>query len=274
MAVMPAPVAVMPVMPAADAARTVIGPDHAAARAIGVRVIAAVESRSEEMPAAKMTAMTDEAMRPADEAAAKTAAMKATMKAAAMEAAAAVETAAMTSATMTSAAVTATAAADLDQSVGDEFRGQRRRARTCQRQRLRALRRHQHQQQHRRRHYARARCDQAFEIAARILNENCIGTSIAGHNKSLPEICACARPSLPLQDYSRAAECIMNARAAMMNGVGPTARPVARMERSAIRGGASSFRVPDFASLHPGYECACCYQPKPKSKPSGNGAGM
>src|ERR1043165_1495176 len=53
----------------------------------------------------------------------------------------------------------------------------------------------------------------------------------------------------------------MNTRAAMMNGVGATSRPVAGMERSVIRGGPSSFRVPDFASLHPGYECACVLLP-------------
>ena len=107
----------MPVMPAADAARAVIGPDDAAARAVMIRIVAAVESRPKEMPSVK-AAMPDEAVGPADKTAAEATAMKtAAESAAAMEAAATMEaSAAMKSATAMSAATMA--AARLDQLIG------------------------------------------------------------------------------------------------------------------------------------------------------------
>ena len=193
-AMTPAPVAVVPVMPAADAARAVMCPDHAAARAvIIIRVIAAVESRPEEMTAVKMPAMADKG-RPADHAAAKAAAMEA-MKTAAMKTttveatATAMKSAVTAAATMAAVAATAAmasaAATDLDQSVGDEFSGQRHGARTCRRQRVRALRRHQHQ--HRRRDHACRGREQTSSTHPRVVNENCNGTRIVGHHKSLPE---------------------------------------------------------------------------------------
>lgn len=167
-------------------------PDHAAARAVVIiRVIAAVESRPEEMPAVKMPAMADKG-RPADHAAAKAAAMEAMKSAAMKSAATAMKTAAVTAAaTMATAAatpaMTATAATHLDQSVGDEFSGQRHGARTCRRQCVGALRRHQHQHQHRGRDHACRGHEQTSSSHARVVNENCNGTRIVGHNKSLPE---------------------------------------------------------------------------------------
>jgi len=87
------------------------------------------------MTAVKVAAMADKG-RPADYAAAETAAMETMEAAAAMKAAAtAMKSTAVTAATAvaTATAMTAASAADLDQSVGNEFRGRRRRARTCRR---------------------------------------------------------------------------------------------------------------------------------------------
>src|SRR6266404_586304 len=61
----PAIVPVMPAVPAANPARAVIGPDHPATRAVIIRVVAAVESRTEEMSPAEVMTMPDKDV-PAD----------------------------------------------------------------------------------------------------------------------------------------------------------------------------------------------------------------
>jgi uncharacterized protein involved in copper resistance len=179
-------------MPVADAARTVVGPDHAAAPVVigGIVVAAAVEVAVMVKAVAVMEAASVPASMPAapaveatdmHAAAAETSAVEATaMEATAMEAmasstmkAAAVEAATMASTAMTSTAMASTKAHVSHEVAGCGFRC-RHRTRTERRHRFGALTRRSRKQQH------RCRCETkaAREAAPWICNPHHVCVSL------------------------------------------------------------------------------------------------